>query len=74
MTNNQSVSKQSDEGHPQDHIDPDPVIEAYRSGIDRTLIRQNLRLTVDERFEQLMSLQKLAEELRAAGKRRQAND
>ena len=47
----------------------DPVIEAYKNGIDRTLIRQNLRLSVDERFDQLMSLQQLAEELRAAGKR-----
>jgi nicotinamidase/pyrazinamidase len=55
------------DGAPQPHIDP--VVEAYMSGIDRTLIRQNLRLSVDERFEQLMSLQQLAEELRAAGKR-----
>ena len=55
------------EGHAQDRIDP--VIEAYKNGIDRTLIRQNLRLSVDERFDQLMSLQQLAEELRAAGKR-----
>jgi hypothetical protein len=47
----------------------DPVIEAYRSGVDLTLIRQNLRLTVDERFEQLMKLQQFAEELRSAGKR-----
>ena len=52
---------------PQNYVDP--VIEAYKSGIDRTLIRQNLLLSVDERFEQLMSLQRFAEELRAAGKR-----
>ena len=48
----------------------DSVIDAYRSGIDRTLIRRNLGLSVQERFEQLMSLQKLADELRAAGNER----
>jgi nicotinamidase/pyrazinamidase len=52
---------------PQDYVDP--VVEAYKDGIDLTLIRRNLGLSVDERFEQLMSLQQLAEELRAAGKR-----
>ena len=46
----------------------DPVLEAYLKGIDRTLLRDNLRLTVTERFERLMSLQRFADELRAAGK------
>ena len=45
------------------------LIDAYKGGIDRTLIRRNLSLSVDERFEQLMSLQRFAEELGAAGKR-----
>jgi hypothetical protein len=44
-------------------IESDPVIEAYKKDIDRSLLRQNLRLTVDQRFEQLMSLQRFAEEL-----------
>ena len=48
---------------------PDPVIEAYKSGIDRTLIRENLKLTPEERLLQLMRLQEFAEELRAAGRR-----
>ena len=48
--------------------DPDPVIEAYKLGIDRTLIRQNLKRTVTERFEQAMALQRLAEELKRAGR------
>ena len=52
----------------------DAVIDAYRSGIDHTLIRRNLGLSVEERFEQLMSLQKLADELRAAGKRTSNDD
>lgn len=44
----------------------DPVIEAYKKDIDRTLIRENLRLTVDQRFQQLMKLQRFAEELQRA--------
>jgi hypothetical protein len=27
----------------------DPVIEAYKKDVDRTLLRENLKLTVDER-------------------------
>ena len=46
----------------------DPVVEAYKKGIDRTLIRENLKRSVTERFEQAMALQRLAEELRKAGR------
>ena len=49
-------------------IESDPVIEAYRKDIDRSLIRENLRLTVDQRFQQLMNLQRFAEELQDAGR------
>ena len=48
--------------------DLDPVIEEYKKSIDRTLIRENLHLTVEQRFEKLMELQRFAEELRRAGK------
>ena len=47
---------------------PDPVIEAYKLHVDRTLIRENLKLSVQERFEKLMKLQEFAEELRKAGR------
>jgi hypothetical protein len=47
----------------------DPVIEAYKQDIDVTLIRENLRLTVDQRFQQLMKLQQFAEDLRRAGRK-----
>ena len=47
----------------------DPLIEAYKSGIDRTLIRENLKLTVEERFRKAMAHMRLAEELRRAGVR-----
>ena len=47
----------------------DPVIESYKEGIDRTLIRENLKLTVHERVERLMALQRFAEELERAGRK-----
>ena len=53
--------------------DPDPVIEAYKKDIDGTLIRENLRLTVDQRFRQLMELQRFAEELQNAGRKARQN-
>ncbi len=46
---------------------PDPVVEAYKKHVDRTLIRKNLKLTVEERLLQLSKLQELAEELRRSG-------
>jgi hypothetical protein len=49
-------------------VTPDPVIEFYKKDVDRTLLRENLRLTVTERFEKLMELQKFAEEMRRAGR------
>jgi hypothetical protein len=49
--------------------DLDPVIEAYKKHIDVTLIRENLRLTVAQRFQQLMKLQQFAEDLRRAGRK-----
>ena len=47
--------------------DYDPVIEAYKKHIDRTLLRENLRKTPEERVLALMALQQLAEEARRAG-------
>ena len=49
----------------------DPVIEAYKKDVDRTLIRENLRLSVEQRFEKLMRLQEFAEELRRAALERE---
>ena len=47
--------------------DPDPVIETYNRGVDRTLIRENLKRSVQERFERLIALQRFADELKRAG-------
>ncbi len=45
----------------------DPVIEAYKQHVDRTLLRENLKLTHQQRLEKLIALQEFARELRAAG-------
>ncbi len=49
-------------------LDPDPVIEAYKKHVDRTLIRENLKLSVEDRFRKLMELARFADELRRAGR------
>jgi len=47
----------------------DPVVEAYKRDVDRSLLRENLRKTPQERVEALIALQALAEEARRAGRR-----
>jgi hypothetical protein len=47
----------------------DRVVEAFRADVDVTLLGENLRLSVEERFLQLMELQRFAEELRTAGRK-----
>ena len=45
----------------------DPVVEAYKRDVDRTLLRENLRRSVTERVANLIALHRLAEEARRAG-------
>jgi hypothetical protein len=47
----------------------DPVIEAYKSGIDRTIVRHNLQLTVEQRIDALTSLMRSIEEMQEMGRR-----
>lgn len=49
-------------------LEPDPIIEAYKKDVDRTLIRENLKLSHEERLIELMKLQRFAEELERAGR------
>lgn len=44
----------------------DPVIEAYKPGIDRTLIIENLKRTPEERLANLASLQRFVSRFRGA--------
>lgn len=48
--------------------EPDPVIEAYKRDVDRSLIVENLKLTVEERLRQLTAAQRFAAEVRRAGR------
>ena len=50
-------------------LSPDPVIEAYKAAIDRTLLRERLKLSVEERLRDLMRMQAALEELHEAGRR-----
>lgn len=45
-------------------LPPDPVIEAYKKDVDRTLLIENLRRTVDERVQNLMAMQTFVVEVR----------
>ena len=47
----------------------DSVTQAYLRGVDRTLLRENLRKSVSERVAALAALQRLAAEARGAAKR-----
>jgi hypothetical protein len=47
----------------------DPLVDAYAKGVDRTLLRETLALSWDERARDLMALIRAAEELRRAGER-----
>jgi hypothetical protein len=51
-------------------IEPDPVIEAYKAHVDRSLIREQLRRTVDERVQNMIAALRFAESLRRAGRGR----
>ncbi|HZU37891.1 MAG TPA: hypothetical protein VFA18_18360, partial [Gemmataceae bacterium] len=45
----------------------DPVIELYKKDVDRTLLRENLKLTPEERIRKYESFQAFALQMRAAG-------
>jgi hypothetical protein len=45
-----------------DSFPPDPVIEAYKEGVDRALIRKNLQRSVEERIAHLQALVTHAEQ------------
>lgn len=49
----------------------DAEIEAYKRDVDRTLLRENLKLTVNERFRKHRKVAEFAEKLRAAGRKAQ---
>lgn len=51
---------------------PDAVIDAYKKDVDRTLIREQLRRSVDVRVQNMIAALRFAEALREAGRRQGA--
>ena len=47
----------------------DPVVEAYMQHVDRTLLRENLKLTPALRLEKFVRFAAFAAQLREAGQR-----
>jgi hypothetical protein len=47
----------------------DAVIARYKQDVDRTLIRENLKRTPEERLRALQELQRLADEAHRQGRR-----
>ena len=55
-------------------LESSPVIEAYKLGVDRTLILENLKLTPAERVEKMLGALRFFHEVRAAGKQAGLHD
>jgi hypothetical protein len=49
---------------------PDPVTEYYKKDVDRTLLREHLKLTPQQRLERLVSFMRSLDRLRAARRSR----
>ena len=58
----ETVTYESQMSEPHSSIDD--IIELYKKDVDRTLIRENLKLTTTERLQQLENAQRFVEELR----------
>jgi hypothetical protein len=51
-------------------LPPDPVIEYYKKDVDRTLLREHLKLTPQQRLEKLVAFMRSLDALRAAARQR----
>lgn len=47
----------------------DPVVELYMKDVDRTLLRENLRLSVEQRLQRFVAFMHDLDEVREAGRR-----
>ena len=52
-----------------ERFEPDAVVEAYKRDVDRTLIREQLRRSIDERVRNMIAALRFAEALHEAGRR-----
>lgn len=51
---------------------PDPVIEEYKKHVDVSLLRENLKLTPEQRLLKMIEFIEFLEEMRSAAKRGRA--
>jgi hypothetical protein len=58
-------AEQAESAREKDSIDA--VIEVYKRDVDRTLLRENLKLTVEKRLRKLQEFVRFSEEMRRAG-------
>jgi len=56
-------------GEPGSDDDRDLLVEALIRDVDMSLVRRNLRLTPQERLDQLVEMQRFAAELARAGRK-----
>lgn len=47
----------------------DPVVEVYKKDVDRTLLRENLKLTVEQRIDRLQDFANFIEEIRGSARK-----
>lgn len=59
---------QPDERDDEEDFAQDAVIDAYMKDVDRTLIREQLRRSVDVRVRNMIAALRFAEALRKAGR------
>ena len=45
-------------------LEPCPTIEAYKKDVDRTLLRENLKLTTEDRVRKMIAALRFAEAVR----------
>jgi len=72
------IEAREDELNEKDLLAPadayDPLIEAFKKDVDRTLLRENLKLTQEERSQKLRDFARFADALRRAGNEARAQD
>lgn len=51
-------------------IDPDPVIEVFKKDVDRTLLRENLKLSPTDRLRKMQSAARSVAALREATRKK----
>jgi hypothetical protein len=52
-----------------EELGPDPVVEFYKKDVDRSLLVENLRLTVEQRLERFLRAYRIVQAAREAGER-----